>query len=71
MGDGGLRWRGISRRVCYGLVVHSYLIHIIVYQMYWGYLGGISIEDGFGVTFLHYWISSSKIRTLFEYLSDV
>ena len=33
--------------------------------------GGISIEDGFGVTFLHYWISSSKIRTLFEYLSDV
>ena len=33
--------------------------------------GGISIEDGFGVTFLHYWISSSEIRIFFEYLSDI
>lgn len=71
MGDLGLLDWGISKKAYYEMEVLSSIIHLIVYQMYWGYLGGISIEDGFGVTFLHYWISSSKIRGFFEYLSDV
>ena len=47
MGDLGELSRGISKRAYYELEVLSSIIHLIVYQMYWGYLGGISIEDGF------------------------
>ena len=71
MGDLGLLDWGISKRAYYEMEVLSSIIHLSVYQMYWGYLGGISIEDGFGVTFLHYWISSSKIRIIFNDFSDI